>query len=206
MATLRERVLELLDSAGPLDDDEVAERLGVVRQQANHSYRRLEQQGLVHRRPGWRGKIVNSRTEAPRPEPRRDPPTGVGLVTEDEVKEALKQQFEAEGYEVIVMWGRDWGIDIDALRGAERLVVEAMGEVTSQPQQTNYFLGALGELVQRMSDDEAMYGLAFPDNAVYRGLVRRLPPLARARLCLRIFFVARTGAGLAVTEDAGPLE
>ncbi len=78
--------------------------------------------------------------------------------------------------------------------------IEAKGDVASQPQKTNYFIGALGELVQRMSDPDAEYGLALPDVQVYRRLVSRLPDLARERLRLRIFFVERTADGLSATE------
>jgi hypothetical protein len=34
-------------------------------------------------------------------------------------------------------------------------------------------IGALGELLQRMTESNAVYGLALPDNAQYRGLVER---------------------------------
>jgi len=72
--------------------------------------------------------------------------------------------------------------------------------VPSQQQQTNYFIGALGELVRRMSDPSATYGLALPDVRVFRALVGRLPAEAGTRLRLRVYFVARTPAGLEVTE------
>lgn len=62
----------------------------------------------------------------------------------------------------------------------------------------NYFLGALGELVQRMGDPAASYGLALPDHRQYRGLVEQLPSLARERSHLRIWFVRADGA---VSED-----
>jgi len=39
----------------------------------------------------------------------------------------------------------------------------------------NYFLGALGELIQRMTDVTATYGLALTNNKQYRGLVQHLP-------------------------------
>lgn len=97
-------------------------------------------------------------------------------------------------------WGRKRGIDIDAHGPHGRFIVEAKGEVLLQPQQVNYFLGALGELVQRMSDANARYGLALPDNRQYRGLVERLPALSRERLRLTVFFVRRTDEALAVEE------
>src|SRR5712691_6894957 len=98
----------------------------------------------------------------------------------------------------LASWGRERGIDIDARGPAGRLVVEAKGEVASQPQKTNYFLNALGELVQRMSDQDASYGLALPDNTTFKGLVTRLPDLARERMRLPVFFVGRDGERLSV--------
>jgi hypothetical protein len=62
----------------------------------------------------------------------------------------------------------------------------------------NYFIGALGELLQRMSDPAAAYGLALPDNLQYRGLLRRLPELIWERLRLRftVIFVSGTDDGI----------
>ena len=87
-----------------------------------------------------------------------------------------------------------------ATRSGSRLVLEAKGEVLLQPQQVNYFPGALGELVQRMDDPDTTYGLALPDNRQYRGLVSRLPSFARDRLGLSVFFVSQSFGRLEVTE------
>lgn len=92
-----------------------------------------------------------------------------------------------------VAWGRARGIDIDATRGAERLVLEAKAEVKLPPQQVNYFLGALGEVIQRMGDPNATYGLALPDNKQYRRLVGRLPEYAVKRLGLVVYWVDSSG-------------
>jgi len=48
----------------------------------------------------------------------------------------------------------------------------------------------LGELVQRIEDPHASYGIALPDNRQYRGLVDRLPALAKERLRLAVFWAA----------------
>lgn len=77
-------------------------------------------------------------------------------------------------------------------------MLEAKGAVARNAQQVNYFLGALGELVQRMDDPSATYGLALPDNRQYRGLVSRLPALAVQRLGLVFYLVARSSDGLRV--------
>jgi len=95
-------------------------------------------------------------------------PTAAGLVSEDEVKEAVRAHLESRGYEVAVAWGRSHGIDLHATGPEGRIAIEAKGDVPSRPQQTNYSIGALGELVQRMSDPEASYGLALPDVRVFR--------------------------------------
>ena len=122
------------------------------------------------------------------------------LLTVDEVKEAVRALLVSDGYEVRVAWGRERGIDIVATRAEppSRLVIEAKGEAALQPQQVNYFLGALGELLQRMDDPHAGYGLALPDNRQYRGLVDRLPPLVWTRLSLMMFFVRRLPNGYEV--------
>jgi hypothetical protein len=79
-------------------------------------------------------------------------------------------------------------------------MLEAKAEVARNAQNVNYFLGALGELVQRMSDRTARYGLALPDNRQFRGLVDRLPDVAIERLGLEVFFVRRQDAGYEVAE------
>ena len=65
----------------------------------------------------------------------------------------------------------------------------------NSPQQLNYFLGALGELLHQMSNPAATYGLALPDSQQYRGLAARLPALAWQRLRLTVLFVSRGDAG-----------
>jgi hypothetical protein len=207
MATYAERILRIIStSAHPLDDDEIAQRMGIVRQNVNQICRRLEAEGLVRRVVGPTGKIVNrsigpaeAGTETPAPAP-PSPPSSTGsdaiatsLLTEDDVKRCVATYLRSRGLHVEVKWGRDRGIDILASGAAERWVVEAKGAVASDQQQGNYFLGALGELVQRMDDPDARYALALPDNRRYRGLVARLPELARMRFNLTILFVSDDG-------------
>ena len=110
---------------------------------------------------------------------------GIGLLTEDEVKSAVRAFLEALGYTVRVAWGRDRGVDIDARGPTGRVLVEAKGDAPTPQMQGNYFLHALGELLQRMDDPDAAYGLALPDNPRFRGLVERFPLLATQRLRLR---------------------
>ncbi len=80
-------------------------------------------------------------------------------------------------------------------------MIEAKAEVKLQPQQANYFLGALGELIQRMDDPGANYALALPDNRQYRGLVGRLPEYAVERLGLVVFWVDGDGVSVSLLAE-----
>jgi hypothetical protein len=168
-----------------MDDDELASHIGLDRHYVNQVCRQLEGAGQIIRRPGRHGKLTNAvpsvaaQQSASLPS---DGPTTNSFLAEDEVKKAVSAYLQAHGYTVNVMWGHDAGIDIDAYGSSGHLIIEAKGEVASPQQQGNYFLGALGELVQHMSDPGARYGLALPDNPRYRGLARRLPTVAKERL------------------------
>lgn len=202
--TFEDDVIQLLSVTGPLND-EITARLGVSRRQTvNQLCRRLERRRILIRQRGSQGKILNRLSgqplEAALTETADAP---AALLSEDEVKHAIKAHLESRGYHVEVKWGRERGIDIEASGPAGRLLLEAKGEVASQPQQTNYFIGALGELVQRMTDPQARYGLALPDNAFNRGLVARLPRLAWDRLNLGVYLVSRRGDDYGVRELKG---
>jgi biotin operon repressor len=201
--TIAERILRALNEAGkPLDDDELAATLGVRRQAINQECRRLASQSRLVRQVSVGNKIQNVTTGSPpaiRPEPAIDVRPG-DVLKEDEVKAAVRDHLRAEGYDVTVAWGHERGIDIEARKPGDRILIEAKGEVARQPQQVNYFLGALGELVQRLADPNARYGLALPDNRQYRGLVERLPAFARRQLRLWVYFVSRSADGYRVKE------
>lgn len=210
MATIAERILEAIRYA-PLDDDTLARRLGVSqRQSINQTARRLESQGKLRRVIGADGKIVNVLTDdaaSPGPYVTDTRPASrhvADRITEDEVKTAVRDYFSAQGYSVDVAWDRARGIDIEARHpSGGRYVIEAKAETgTSGAQQVNYFLGMLGELLQRMDDEDANYGIALPENRQYRGLVDRLPRLARHRIGLNVFWVTRVSDdGLVVRHE-----
>jgi hypothetical protein len=50
---------------------------------------------------------------------------GRAALTEDEVKQGAKEYLEAAGFRVTVAWGRQRGIDIRAVSGAEVMLLEA---------------------------------------------------------------------------------
>jgi len=204
MATLADRILDAIRYS-PLDDDILAARLGVSSRQAvNQTARRLEREGLLRRRTGPGGKIVNEWLEAGAGGALIDPsmPAPRPFLSEDEVKEAVRRWLTGQGFTVSVAMGHERGIDIDARHpDGRRWIIEAKAEVASDQQQGNYFLGALGELLQRMDDQNATYALPLPSNRRYRSLVRRVPPLAKRRLGLVLIWVdAGVGAPTVAAE------
>ena len=62
---------------------------------------------------------------------------------------------------------------------------------TRNPMRVNYFLSALGEILQRMDDSTAQYSIAVPDLPQYHGLWDRLPVLCKERTQLSILFSMR---------------
>lgn len=193
MGTAERIIDELERSSRPLSDGELAEVLGLRHQAVNHTCRTLERLGRIRRLQTAGAPIRNVLIDAPAldAEAHAVPTASTGLLTEDEVKAAVKEELVARGYDVEVAWGRARGVDIVARRDDGRLLLEAKGEAANPPQQVNYFLGAIGELVQRLDDPDARYGLALPDHRQYRRLVTRLHRLAWTRLHLVVLFVRR---------------
>jgi hypothetical protein len=198
MAMWAERILIALgESRRGLDDDVLAARLGAAqRQTIDEVCRQLEEQGRVVRRVGPNGKILNELAPFTSPTPPRGLPRATAyerppgaFLSEDEVKSAVKSHLEAGGWTVTLAAGRDRGVDVEAHRAGEHLYLETKGGVPSPQQQFNYFLHALGELVLRLGDPTAAYGLALPGSEQYRGLVDRLPPTAWQRLGLVVLLV-----------------
>jgi hypothetical protein len=196
----RDRVLDFIAAFPGRDDDEIASALKITpRQSVNQICRRLSQDGKLRRERGPRGKLVNYCTgDQPKIVQQTDPPksTSKGLE-EDQVKAALKAHLERDGWSVEVAWGRARGIDVVALRGAERWIIECKGAGSLPPMQNNYFVGVIGELMQRMSDERAKHSVAFPDVPKFRRLWSELPLIVKDRLKL---------SALMVGEDGGVVE
>jgi len=119
-------------------------------------------------------------------------------MSEDQVKTALKTMLERDGWSVQVAWGRARGIDIVALRGTERWVIECKGTGSIPPMQNNYFVGVIGELMQRMSDERAKHSIAFPDVPKFRRLWSELPAIVKDRLKLSALLVSEDGTVLEI--------
>ena len=82
---------------------------------------------------------------------------------------------------------------MDAHSGLSRWIIEVKGQGSRPEMRVNYFLGILGELLQRMSDPQARYSIALPDLPQFRRLWERLPSLAKERTGISALFVASSG-------------
>jgi hypothetical protein len=230
MATQREQVLAYLRSQSTaVDDDQLADALGVRRQTINVICRALAHKGDVMRYyDGHRHKLVNrlpnlgenvqraTKLDVQAVIVATNPRIGSFLVlesadavdmfaypgnidlSEDIVKAAVKSALERDGWTTDVRFGRLHGIDINATRGNERIILEAKGEGSLDAMRVNYFLGALGELLQRMDSPSARYGLALPAHRQFTRLIARLPDWVCQRLGLCFYLVRPTTEGIEV--------
>lgn len=171
-------------------------------QPVNITARNLEQKGILQRRKREDGRIGNYVTgapllpgewESPRPTTHQS-----AELQEDAIKLALKRWLEANGWHTTIAPGKARGIDIVATRNHSRWVIEVKGIGTRSAMRVNYFIGILGEILQRMDDPNAKYSIALPDVSQFRGLWERLLHVAKQRTKITALFVDDEGA---VTED-----
>jgi hypothetical protein len=198
MPTLRERVVSLIAASPGLTDRELTDQLlGPTegQQAVNQVARSLATSGAIRRAQRADGKIGNY-IEVPAGKSLAVAPKDAGAMnplSEDEVKRAIETWLIGSGWKVNVKWGRATGIDIEAVKGAERWIIEAKGCGSLAQMRVNYFVGMLGELLQRMSDRSAKYSLALPDMTQFRSLWGRLPDLAKERTTISALFVSSSG-------------
>ncbi|MCY4011770.1 MAG: MarR family transcriptional regulator [Gammaproteobacteria bacterium] len=117
-----------------------------------------------------------------------------GALGEDQLKAHLERWLKANGWRARIAWGRERGVDIEAVGGdGERWLIEVKGCGSRSAMRVNYFIAVLGETLQRMDDTEARYSIALPDMPQFHGLWDRLPRLAKERTRISMLFVGADG-------------
>jgi hypothetical protein len=202
MSTLAEQIIDLLKRNPGMSDREITNTLrgaSAPQQPVNITARNLEQKGILQRRKREDGRIGNYVTGAPLPPGNWQSPRSItresAELQEDAIKLALKRWLEANGWHTTIARGKARGIDIVATREHNRWVIEVKGIGTRSAMRVNYFIGILGEILQRMDDPNAKYSIALPDMKQFRGLWERLPHVA---IQITALFIDPQGA---VTED-----
>jgi hypothetical protein len=207
MTTLTQEIVELLGKSPGLTDREITTALrtkSAPQQPINIAARSLTEKGVVIRKKRHDGLIGNYLSGQPLPIAKN--PTvsitrdGKNQLSEDEAKEILRLWLEQDGWSAEIAWGRSRGIDIDAKRGSKRWIIEVKGIGSRSEMRVNYFIGMLGETLQRMDDPAAKYSIAVPDVAQFRGLWSRLPSVAKSRTSITALFVADDGTVEEVRE------
>ncbi len=199
MPSLPEQILEAVAKWPGMTDREMTNQLrgrSAQQQPVNQAARALDAKGQLLRKKRDDGLIGNYPGDAivqvvtPKPGTKNH---DVEALSEDEIKKVIDDWLKADGWTTDVAWGRAQGIDIDAKRGNERWIIEVKGPGSRSPMRVNYFLGILGETLQRMDDPNAKYTIALPDLNQYRGLWDRLPALAKSRTNISLMLVSLAG-------------
>lgn len=198
----RDQILKALGVKDGLTDRELTDRLRSKSDHpshANQECRRLAAAGILKRATDLVSGVIrnwlsgeNFPTAAA--QPARRVVSQDNMLSEDEVKHALKEWLEANGWTVEIAWGKQRGVDVTANRGIDRWLIEAKGCGSRSEMRKNYFIAMLGELLERMSDPDARYSIALPDMPRYRGLWERLPALAKSRTTITALFVDSDGS------------
>lgn len=200
VTTLAEHILELLSKVPGLTDREITNSLrgkSAPQQPINIAARGLASRGRLIRRKRDDGLIGNFTTGAAiEPEQKQPRPSPVGEIdnlTEDRLKEVLENWLGASGWSTEIAWAKQRGVDIHAKRGTERWLIEVKGIGSRPEMRVNYFIGILGEALQRMDDPFARYSIALPDMPQFRNLWKRLPQLAKKRTGITVLFISAEG-------------
>ncbi len=195
---LAERVIETLKQKSGLSDRQIADELlgkDKPQQSINIVCRSLESKGILVRRKIGEDPIKNYLTgqEVNIPLKRENPDSNSKYFSEDAIKEVLEKWLVVQDWKVKVAWGRDHGVDIEAIKENRRWLIEVKGHGSRDAMRVNYFLGILGEMLQRMEDSNAKYSIALPDIQQFRNLWTRLPLLAKSRTGITAIFVTGDG-------------
>ena len=202
MATLKEQIIaELKKENGRSDRDLTDKILGADKTQ-NSVYaacRELNAQGIIRRTPPPVMNYLNDRylrvTMPVQQEPKitTDKPLTTGL-DEESIKIILNDHLKADGWQVKVSSGKDYGADIVANRGLEKWIIEIKGCGSNYAMRANYFHSIIGEILLRMDDTKAKYSIALPDMQQFRNLWQRFPRLAKDRTQINAIFISSDGA------------
>lgn len=206
MSTLAGQILELLGKNPGLTDREITNNLrgkSAPQQPTNITARGLAGRGQLIRRKRDDGLIGNYLPDAT-----RQPSSATSAASkplrhshgrqddefaEDRLKEVLEQWLAATGWSTEIAWAKQRGVDIHARRNKERWLIEVKGIGSRPEMRVNYFIGILGETLQRMDDPFARYSIALPDVPQFRSLWRRLPQLAKKRTGISVLLISERG-------------
>lgn len=195
--TVRERIIEYVKEYPGATDTEIEKALSKSHQHINQECRNLEKEGyLVRKRNLEKNNLIGNfpldkiHTLSTHQILQSN---DIKSLQEDDIKAILNNYLIKNGWSTKVAWGHRQGIDIEACRADQRWIIEVKGAGSRQPMRVNYFISILGEILQRMDDDNARYSIAFPNIKQYRKLWNKLPELAKQRTMVDLILVDEKG-------------
>jgi hypothetical protein len=207
MASLPERIMLLVGKTPGLTDRQVTTNLlgaSAAQQSVNIAARGLVRKGRLVRKRRDDGLIGNFLVEAVATQAPLEAKVRVTLpnedLSEDRLKHHLREWLRSNSWEAEIAWGHERGIDIRAFRDGKRWIIEVKGVGSRPEMRVNYFIGILGETLQRMDDPASKYSISLPDVPQFRRLWSRLPRLAKKRTEISALFVSATGQVTEVAE------
>ncbi|USG66106.1 winged helix-turn-helix domain-containing protein [Brevibacillus ruminantium] len=200
--TLKDKIINYLKDKDGLTDREIANAIlgtNEPQQAVNQACRALVSKGIIKRVNRIDGLIGNylvsdeGYVDLPSVNQAEHMTGASSVFKEDNLKQILKDYLHADGWETQIAWGKVPGIDINAVRGNERWIIEVKGLGSLNAMNVNFFLGVLAETLQRMDDPNAKYSIALPDVKQFRNLWNRLPLLAKKRTGITAIFINEVG-------------
>ena len=199
--TVAERIIQELTIFPGLDDDELAKHLKKDRHHINKCCREMADKGVLQRNenPGKNNKICNYLKDdtvihtvenQTRAQAHSD---GSVELQEEDIKQIINDWLIADGWKTTVAWKYSHGVDIEGVKDGKRWLIEVKGPGSRNEMRVNYFIGILGETLQRMDDENARYSIAFPDMDQFRRLWDKLPSLAKKRTTIDMLLVSKDG-------------
>lgn len=115
--------------------------------------------------------------------------TGNKAISEELVKDLVYRELRKEPYSVKKNPPGRKGPDIEGSGAKGTVIVEAKGEPTRPQEFHNYFWTVLGQILLRMSHQDARYIVALPIHEKFVRLVRQVPAGVRRKLNLEFWLI-----------------
>jgi hypothetical protein len=116
-----------------------------------------------------------------------------GYMPEKKMKYILEEFLASQGWVRENKEFDNHDIDLEVRRGEERWRIEIKSAFTLTHEIINSFVTVLGQILQRMDEQNYRYSIALPDTKPFRRLWERLPELVKARTGITALFVNEAG-------------
>jgi len=126
----------------------------------------------------------------------------MNILNDRHIKQILEGFLTSQDWKVVINWGDNHRIDIEARRGLERWIIEVEDCESKNSVPVNAFLMVLGKVLQRMDDSDCKYSIALPDIEPFRRLWERMPYVAMDRTRITALFVTASGVVMEINGAA----